>query len=1232
MAVIRIREQKGVLNSANAKVIFEGGEEYDITIHEPFSEEEERQLEWYFEDHLRFPFTRQVEASNVAKSITRYGEILFQQIFANPDVYALYRNCLRDGLNKTLVEIVGSPDFHCLHWEALKDPLFDVPLAPQTTIVRKNIVPQPLPATVRSSPTINVLIITARPFGKEDVGYRTISRPLVEELRQANLPVRIEILRPGTYKALDNHLRDITNEHGVGYYHVVHFDVHGAVLTHEQLQQVQEEQKKRANRYQYVSSYGRAPIAIYEGRNAFLFLESEQGNTADPVEAKALATLLQRHQIPMAILNACQSGKQVGDRESSLGNMLVQAGVQLVLAMSYSITVSAAQLMMRTLYSKLFANNDLPTAIRYARQELYNSKERRAYFNQRIELEDWLLPVVYQNKVLHLTVRALTPEEHRAYYLRESERYPAPKTTYEFVGRDLDILQIEKSLLTRRNIMLIQGMGGAGKTTLLHHLGYWWQTTGLIDQVFYFGYDKRAWTLQQIFVAIAQKLLPDPADYATRFQSLPTLAAQQAMLVQLLRTKRHLLILDNLESIIGMFLAIQHTLPREEQEALHRFLADLVGSRTLVLLGSRGEETWLANGTFDDTIHELGGLDPEAASTLTDLILQCHNVEQYRKDADLQKLLNLLDGFPLALQVVLANLARQTPKDVLEALQSGSVNLNTGGSQERTEDILRCIDYSHSNLSTEAQDILMCLAPFTSVLCLSIMEQYAALLQEQPALRSLPLDRLPPVIQEVKNLGLLEPDGEVPNFLRLQPTLPYFLRRRLGAMERTEVRSAVETAFRLLYEQVSAALCDLLDSNDPQKRLKGQALAQLEYENLMTALKQALQAQASILKPYLALMAYLEAIQDQHRGLELGQTVLDCFKDVQDEKLKGPLGAEYAGVIDSIAKRKSQLKQYAEAEVLYHEALRLFSQLEHIEEHVHSKLKAAIYHNLGFIAREQRQWSKAEHYYQQVLHIYEGLHDRHSQAPIYGELGTIAKEQRQWPLAKGYYQQALQIFIEFDDRNSLAPIYHNLGTIAEEHREWNQAAYYYQQALQIWSKFNDRYNQANTYLHLGTTCQRQSQRDKAESYYQQALLLSINISDRYLQAAIYSQLGLLAQEQHQFDQAEHYYEKGLQIYKDLNNSYKQAQVYCNWGILSKKQGKLVQSRDYLLHALVTFVDDEDDYSKDFVLRHLAQLWQVSEDAHLPSSIASIVGSSQDEVEALLREMLANEPDENNNEM
>src|SRR6516164_5443100 len=108
-------------------------------------------------------------------------------------------------------------------------------------MVRKNLQPQTLSSSVLPSLVINLLIVTARPSGIRDVGYRTISRPLVEALRNANLRVQVEILRPGTYKALENHLREATAKHGEGHYHVIHFDVHGAVLTHKQFQHIQKE-------------------------------------------------------------------------------------------------------------------------------------------------------------------------------------------------------------------------------------------------------------------------------------------------------------------------------------------------------------------------------------------------------------------------------------------------------------------------------------------------------------------------------------------------------------------------------------------------------------------------------------------------------------------------------------------------------------------------------------------------------------------------------------------------------------------------------------------------------------------------------------------------------------------------------------------------------------------------------------------------------------------------------
>jgi len=82
-------------------------------------------------------------------------------------------------------------------------------------------------------------------------------------------------------------------------------------------------------------------------------------------------------------------------RETSLASRLMTAGMQMVVGMGYSVTVSAVKLMMEKVYTHLFNQKDITEAIRLGRRELFMQKERKAYFSKTIDLEDWLLPVVY---------------------------------------------------------------------------------------------------------------------------------------------------------------------------------------------------------------------------------------------------------------------------------------------------------------------------------------------------------------------------------------------------------------------------------------------------------------------------------------------------------------------------------------------------------------------------------------------------------------------------------------------------------------------------------------------------------------------------------------------------------------------------------------------------------------------------------------------------------------------
>ncbi|NJO08181.1 MAG: NACHT domain-containing protein, partial [Chloroflexaceae bacterium] len=280
-----------------------------------------------------------------------------------------------------------------------------------------------------------------------------------------------------------------------------------------------------------------------------------------------------------------------------------------------------------------------------------------------------------------------------------------------------------------RNILLIRGVGGSGKTTLIHYLSAWWQTTALVDQVFYFGYDTQAWTAAQIIDSIAQRLFSRANYYQRVFRDLNP-DAQRSMLIRRLRTQRHLLILDNLESITGQHLAIQHTLPPQDQADIRQFLTDLVPGKTLIVLSSRGREEWLISATalapgFDTLdVYTLPGLDDEAQTHLADAILHAQDITDYyihdHIRQSVQAILKLLGGYPLAMEVILSQLCEHTPAEMLTILQSGTPQQGKpdpthpiagvpdtcalGADVANRQLILHCVEYCRSNLSSDLRE------------------------------------------------------------------------------------------------------------------------------------------------------------------------------------------------------------------------------------------------------------------------------------------------------------------------------------------------------------------------------------------------------------------------------------------------------------------------------------------------------------------------------------------------
>jgi hypothetical protein len=214
MKILKINGKKKIEDRVFlAEVVFPSDNRYEVTVRDPFLKQgpietdQEERLRWYFETHLMSPYTDKETAKRAAESITIYGETLFSQLFPDANVLGEWRD-LTNGLDKTRVQVYSDDhEFQALHWEALKDPDESAACCLKgVEFVRTSGIRTPK-LEVKSNSCLNVLMVTARPGGKNDVDYRTITRPVVETVEKNRMRVQIHLLRPPTFRRLKEELK-----------------------------------------------------------------------------------------------------------------------------------------------------------------------------------------------------------------------------------------------------------------------------------------------------------------------------------------------------------------------------------------------------------------------------------------------------------------------------------------------------------------------------------------------------------------------------------------------------------------------------------------------------------------------------------------------------------------------------------------------------------------------------------------------------------------------------------------------------------------------------------------------------------------------------------------------------------------------------------------------------------------------------------------------------------------
>jgi hypothetical protein len=114
----------------------------------------------------------------------------------------------------------------------------------------------------------------------------------------------------------------------------------------------------------------------------------------DPVLASRVAQVLGSARVPVAVLNACQSGAVGKQLEAAVATRLLRGGAASVVAMAYSVYAVAAAEFMAAFYERLFAGETVSAAVTAGRQRLFRHPDRPSPKGD-LPLADWLVPVHY---------------------------------------------------------------------------------------------------------------------------------------------------------------------------------------------------------------------------------------------------------------------------------------------------------------------------------------------------------------------------------------------------------------------------------------------------------------------------------------------------------------------------------------------------------------------------------------------------------------------------------------------------------------------------------------------------------------------------------------------------------------------------------------------------------------------------------------------------------------------
>lgn len=224
---------------------------------------------------------------------------------------------------------------------------------------------------------------------------------------------------------------------------------------------------------------------------------------------------------------------------------------------------------------------------------------------------------------------------------------------------------------------------------------------------------------------------------------------------------------------------------------------------------------------------------------------------------------------------------------------------------------------------------------------------------------------------------------------------------------------------------------------------------------------------------------------------------------------------------------------------------------------------------LGMIAWQQARYAQALSYQERALQLYRQAGDRQGESVAFKDLGNIAYVRGDYALAQSHYQHSLRIARETGTKWGESIALSCLGSTALILHEFTEAEIFYQQSLLLDREIGDRQSESFTLHNLGSVASIYGNYPKAQVYYEESLHLKREVADRRGEGSVLADMALLLYLTNHLEQAHEYCQQALYIARDVEAHYLQGYVSLTLGhvLFAQKhwhQAELVYQQAYTL--------------------------------------------------------------------